>query len=417
MAEQLRTTSASSHLKNRQIFKGSQNTTWPVPEGTTEVWVHVWGGGGGSTGGAEGPQPWHLVYGAGGGGGGYSRAIYYVTDTDTLSITVGGNGGTSSVTIPTQSPGSPISSTGGVTAGTDCTTAGTGGSGSITLHPTFPTYYCFTASGGAGGNNILKGYSGGGAAGSPLGVGGDGGTGHPGPGTNCAPLQGANAGGGIGGSNGVITMASMICTCSGPDGGGYAAPYAGSIRTFNVVGGSALQSNAQVQFSQSACMQTSPAGIQLGFRGHKGAVVGSVGHYDLKVATSETHISSPNPQPWNPAPVQTYCQRLVNYSRNTTSGVEWFYVEDIVGSSGYFSPLSSNCSNLAKTGDGAGGTASGLAAMNHANTNGGLLGGGGGRGCHPGYPNTGASSGGCAGGSGGTCNPLPGTPGAVILYW
>ena len=27
------------------------------------------------------------------------------------------------------------------------------------------------------------------------------------------------------------------------------------------------------------------------------------------------------------------------------------------------------------------------------------------------------SSGGCAGGSGGTCYPVPGTPGAVIIYW
>jgi hypothetical protein len=29
----------------------------------------------------------------------------------------------------------------------------------------------------------------------------------------------------------------------------------------------------------------------------------------------------------------------------------------------------------------------------------------------------GGMTGGCAGGSGATCTPVPGTPGAVIIYW
>ena len=101
------TTSAGSHLNNRCIFTGPQtNTPWPVPKGTTEVHVHVWGGGG-----AACQTP--LSYGRGGGGGGYARTSLIVDDTDSLSITVGGNAGTSSVTVPTQTPGSPITALGG----------------------------------------------------------------------------------------------------------------------------------------------------------------------------------------------------------------------------------------------------------------------------------------------------------------
>ena len=413
MAEQLRTTSVSSHLKNRQVFKGSQSTTWQVPEGTTEVWVHVWGGGGGSCGGRDAAQPFCPYYASGGGGGGYSRAIYYVTDTDTLSITVGGTGGTSSVSVPTQTPGSPLSATGGSTSGDKCA-GGTGGTGSVTLNPTFPTYYCFTASGGNGGSNLCPngmGFAGGGAAGSPLGVGGNGGDGY---GNNspccciCADGCRTNGGGGIGGSNGMLMGAQLI----NPEG-------IGTELTFNISGGSALQQNAQVQSTASVCRYGciyQPT-VQCGLCCQCGALVGSVGSYQVVTTTIDKYASNVSPL--------SYCNSRNRgyYSRNTTSGTDWFYVEDIAGSSGFLTPLSITCTSTVPTGDGAGGGGGSSSYSDTPSsivgTNGGFLGGGGGFNALsiPSYPNTGASSGGCAGGSGGSDTPISGTPGAVIIYW
>lgn len=206
---------------NRRIFYGPGSCTWTVPSGTTSVEVHAWGGGG------AGAPPSQSCRG-GGGGGGYARAEYVVTDSDTLAITIGGEGGTSSITIPTQSPGSPVSATGGNSSSSG--TGSPGGGGTVTLASPQPTAYCFTASGGTGGNSecvisclnptctpgyctLWIGYGGGGAAGSPQGTGGDGGIGC---GNGCrggggggigGPGCGSHAGGSRGGAAGSCTGA------------------------------------------------------------------------------------------------------------------------------------------------------------------------------------------------------------------
>ena len=435
MAEQLRTTSTSSHLKNRRIFTGGQSTTWQVPEGTTEVWVHVWGGGGSSCGVAQACCPQCLCpkTGAAGGGGGYSRAIYSVTDADTLSITVGGDGGTSSVTIPTQTPGSPLSATGGGSA-SSATSGGSGGTGSITLNPTFSTYYCMTASGGSGGAQYSPsccGYGGGGAAGSPLGPGGNGMDGVPNgqttydPGNYCCwnyCTADGGSGGGIGGSNGVImvTPDKINCTtfqCTSP--GSITTQIVCTICRFQLTGGSALQTNAQIMLCNG---DMTPGGVPSA----NGNIFGSVGNFDAQVLTCNT-ISCGICVNVNCAGCPKIIYNSTNltkssYLSNTTSGIDWFYVEDIAGSSGYFNYATPQRTNLSLVGDGAGGAGGAVGPTSNA----GFLGGGGGRGCDicnttynpPANPGTCPfSCGGCAGGAGATCVPVPGTPGAVIIYW
>jgi len=194
--------SSKPRKQNREVFIGPTPAfSWTVPSGTTEVEVHVWGGGGNGNGG-------------GGGGGGYARAIYSVTSADTLSITVGGSGGTSSVTIPTQSPISPISATGGTTSPSGTTSpGGTGGSGSVSLSPLHSTSYCKIATGGTGGTGgyapgtFCSACGGGGAsAGSPFGDGKNGGcsiTCGGGSGGASALVDGVGGVGGSGGKGGL----------------------------------------------------------------------------------------------------------------------------------------------------------------------------------------------------------------------
>ena len=183
------TPSPSSRVR-RRIF--TSPSTLVVPDSTTLVEAHVWGGGGGS------PTP------AGGGGGGYATGQYVVTGGETFSITVGGLGGTSSVTCPSLSPNRPLSATGGspATAGNSSNwTGGSGGTGAA--DPLLQERY--TASGGTGGPasggyigngvNAPDTIGGGGAAGSLLGTGGNG--------QGTAPPTDSAGGGGIGGTRGV----------------------------------------------------------------------------------------------------------------------------------------------------------------------------------------------------------------------
>lgn len=160
--------------ERREFITGPSTRTWPVPPGVSEIEIHVWGGGG------EG-----ALNGGGGGGGGYSRARLSVTPTDSLSITVGGNAEPSYVSIPTQSPVSPIHAGAGCpgTAGSNGAAAGgAGGVGISTLAPTQPQVYCFSATGGTGGSGYYSptpasATGGGGAsAGSPHGNGKNGAT-------------------------------------------------------------------------------------------------------------------------------------------------------------------------------------------------------------------------------------------------
>lgn len=207
---------------NRRIFYGPGTCTWTVPSGTTSVQVHVWGGGGAATGAPTAQQ-------GGGGGGGYARAEYAVTDSDSLAITIGGVSGTSTVTIPTQSPSSPVEGGGG--ASSTSAVGGAGGNGTVTLGSQHPTSYCFTASGGCGGDSSpcfancanptqrpavthkWTGTGGGGAAGSPRGPGGCGGLGCAAVGSGFRTAGGGGiakcAGGGVcgaGGSRGVCGL-------------------------------------------------------------------------------------------------------------------------------------------------------------------------------------------------------------------
>lgn len=360
---------------NRRIFYGPGSCTWTVPSGTTSVEVHAWGGGG------AGAPPSQSCRG-GGGGGGYARAEYVVTDSDTLAITIGGEGGTSSITIPTQSPGSPVSATGGNSASSG--TGSPGGGGTVTLASPQPTTYCFTASGGTGGNSecviscltptctpgyctLWVGYGGGGAAGSPQGTGGNGAGG-------CGNVYHGGGGGGIG----------------GPGCGSHAGGSRGG--------------------SGGACT---------------GAGAGKISLYNSNQAGGETGATRAD------------CREDV-----------WWRVEDIGGAGGLgWGPgtINSELNNVAPMagGKGAGGGGGGIAFGTRPTgllitcswvgaqaAKGGILGGGGGGflvcQCRPScstcfapvanycYGNDPKASGGIAGGSGGgAC----GTPGMVVIYW
>ena len=397
--QQYYTTSAGSHLKNREIFKGSQSATWPVPEGTTEVHVHVWGGGGGS---CKGPA----VGGRGGGGGGYARASLAVTDADTLSITVGGDAGTSSVTVPTQSPGSPISATGGSAGQCAQSTGAAGGTGTVALAGTQNQYYCMTASGGVGSRSDTPSsnpaYGGGGAAGSPFGVGGDGGYG-------CSA-----GGGGIGAapgntrwgqfwrfyatySDGNCGTTCCIFTCAG-----------GSMLTGNLTwicqcvegcaGGGLITPNSPWYTPSASIVGTDATTL----------TVGSVGCNEF---LQNICMSGSNTQGTTfPVGPQQLTTTYIGPQRNTSMGDEWFYVEDMAGAAAYNSTVKYNSNEgcIAASGAGAGAQAC------HGGA--GVLGGGALTcvGCEPN-----SASAGCAGGSGSPiqAGSLPGTPGMVIIYW
>ena len=363
------TTSAGSHLNNRCIFTGPQTSTpWPVPEGTTEVHVHVWGGGGGA---CHTPS----AYGRGGGGGGYARASLVVTDSDSLSITVGGSAGTSSVTVPTQSPGSPISATGGGNA--TSTDRGAGGAGTVALAPTQCQWYCYTATGGAGGKSeICQNFAGGGAAGSPRGTGGYGGHDRSG------------GGGGIGGSPGRNYREFEVACNPHP------TNYQQKANVQIYGGGSALQArfvNACTNCQLQGCIarpwqgSTTPSlSVEFGF----------VGCSSFTNAAFNKGGSAPNEA--------VFTKYYGNKSLNKAMDDEWFYVEDMAGSAqgNWSSPIFSHCTTQGPAGAGAGGYASSCA---------GVLGGGG----------NACGSGGCAGGqgSGPQAGFHPGTPGMVVIYW
>lgn len=193
---------APERKKHRRIFQGNTGITtftWPAPDNTTEVEVHCWGAGGSGN------------YMGGGGGGGYVTHVFPVSSGDVFQITIGASpGGTSSVSIPTQTPSSPISATGGGQAGGSPPGTGTpapGGVGSFTIAPGISTARTFTAPGGSGGTSTNAAYNptfaapvnhgGGGAAGTPQGKGGDGSPGGGGGGIG-RPGYGTAGGGSIG---------------------------------------------------------------------------------------------------------------------------------------------------------------------------------------------------------------------------
>lgn len=379
------TTSAGSHLNNRCIFTGPQtNTPWPVPKGTTEVHVHVWGGGG-----AACQTP--LSYGRGGGGGGYARTSLIVDDTDSLSITVGGNAGTSSVTVPTQTPGSPITALGGGNGSENA--AGAGGTGNVVLSPHQCSWYCYTATGGNGGISLIcTAVAGGGAAGSPRGTGGNG------AGDQCG------SGGGIGGSPG-LTYRCFNIACN-PNGVG--SQQTEKVYTWN--GGSALQAR---QFS--GCDHCAARGlIQRPYSGIPDTPTavtefGAVGcsRFTNSAFITEDSIGGGAGTPTDDAVFTCYDG---NNSMNKSMDTEWFYVEDMAGASNanWQSPMFTHNIPCSPSGAGAG-------AAIHSHGTAGVLGGGG---CSDGSSTPGSNAG-CAGGSGSApaAGVTLGTPGMVIIYW
>jgi len=388
------TTSAGSHLNNREIFygpatPGSTPYTWPVPSGTTEVHVHVWGGGG----------PGHYLSwaGAGGGGGGYARAPYTVTDSDTLAITVGGAAATSSVTIPTQSPTgstSPVSATGG-SIGNAPSNGGVGGSGAVTLNPTFPHYYCMTANGGCGGwgTGFPVTQGAGGAAGSPLGTGGDGGWG-------CSTF-----GGGIGQAPGNNRHKQEYHYCVGGTG-----PYTTVGTIYACHGGNYLTGRKSgCYYNPDNYSNYTPSSGSTG--DYSTIVLGSVGCSNF-METIKTCWHC-----WNPASyILSTCPGgfTRTYSApeaNTSRGSEWFYVEDMAGAGGYQYTTPTSDIIQSDAGAGAGGGPQGQA---------GILGGG--SQCN--NVNWALPTSAGYGGGGGSNNSAPapqgphtGGAGLVILYW
>jgi hypothetical protein len=432
-ATQLATTSTPGNKRNRQIFYGPSVQSWSVPSSITEVEVHVWGGGGGGNG---------TACSGGGGGGGYARTRYKVSSTDILCITVGGDGGTSSVTIPTQSPISPMSATGGSNAqalnpacctsstlnplscatGCGCLYGGSGGTGSVSLGPTQPRSYCFTASGGLGGTGVyycrifdpaypvvsdqgrcdLRSLAGGGgSAGSPRGPGGKGG------GQQCfaeeADRLSAGGGGGIGGDAACIAFAPWEGCSWASDGGGS--------RTFSM----------KMCLSEISGPNGGSSDIIAGGAGK------NVNYYTFGYGGGTV-------------PTDYVTDLHVEYApcKNDT----WFSVEDIGGAGGLANSPFRNLryGHLSDGGSGAGGGGSSLERVGSPtplfglegciNTryvagNGGFLGGGGGGSLKCNVYVTPTPSiaseinyggkGGAGGGSGGITTP--GTPGVVIIYW
>jgi len=225
--------------KNRKIFAGAQSVIWTAPPNTSEVDVHVWGGGG--HGYSKGPsQPGNNLQG--GGGGGYTSNTFVVGSGSTIGVSVGGTAGTSTATITNPVGVSTLTSTGGQPGepGTPAPTRGVGGGGSYTLHPSEPSAFVFTASGGKSyQNNIdspsypqpLKdngtGAQGGGGAGFIYGPGGNGGvvppTYAPNPTFFSIPqnriVMSGSGGGGIRGNGGFGLNFDPPFT-GGPGGGG-----------------------------------------------------------------------------------------------------------------------------------------------------------------------------------------------------
>jgi hypothetical protein len=134
--------------------------TWKVPAGVDAVRVRLWGGGGRS----------------GGGGGGFAlKAIYGLSGTTSVLISVGYGGNGTTTSGGTSSFGSFVSATGGINS---TAAGGTGSGGDI------------NTSGGSGSGG---GAGGGGGAGSIFGNGGS----SPSSGANAIPNYGGGGAGNV----------------------------------------------------------------------------------------------------------------------------------------------------------------------------------------------------------------------------
>tara|TARA_Y100000004_G_scaffold74021_1_gene83147 strand:- start:971 stop:2170 length:1200 start_codon:yes stop_codon:yes gene_type:complete len=385
--------------KNRKIFAGSQSVIWTAPSNTSEVDVHVWGGGGhGYSAGVSQPAQNRM----GGGGGGYTGNTFVVGAGSTIGVSVGGTAGTSTATITNPVGVSTLTSTGGQPGNPSipAPTRGFGGSGSYTLHPEEPTAFVFTASGGKSPQNYFdspnmsasnpssQGCMGGGGAGFIYGPGGNGGSVPP----HYAPHPT------------FFPTSPTRYSQSGTGGGGFRGD-----------GGFAL--------AYDPPPQQGPGGAGGGFMP---GMIGSKDPYWGAVALGGAGISG--------------ARMSIGQQDTNLTDVEWFYLEDIQGyggaTGGVFgvspSPDASNpISDIARDGlaGGGGGGASRNLQYNQNNSqvnagNGGMFGGGGG-----GTINSGGGNGGLAGGGGGgkwSSTQTPGLPtnvsgaggeGVIIIYY
>ena len=216
--------------KNRKIFLGpGSNVTWTAPPSTSEIEVHVWGGGGHGGAGSPGEGK------EGGGGGGYVGNTFQVIGGSTVVVSAGATANTSTAVITNPNGPSTLTATGGTPGGpyVPAPTRGNAGSGSYSLHPAEPTAYVFTASGGHSRNSgpdwpapvqAENAPSGGGGAGFIYGPGGNGGyvPNHFGPQYPAIPSQKLSAspgGGGIKGRGGFTLAASPFPNGAGGIGG------------------------------------------------------------------------------------------------------------------------------------------------------------------------------------------------------
>jgi hypothetical protein len=170
--------------------------TFTIPTGVTAIKMTIVGGGGaaGAGGGIN------IASGGGGGGGAAIKFLTGLTPGNTLTVTVGAAGGTSSVASGTQSI-TPVSATGGATGTASNGFAAAGGSGGVGSNGDI------NIGGGGGGSAfyvnvvcVLSGFPGAGGA-SILGGGGAGVTAGAG---NAGRVYG---GGGSGGYNGAAAGA------------------------------------------------------------------------------------------------------------------------------------------------------------------------------------------------------------------
>jgi hypothetical protein len=212
--------------KTKVVFNGTgADQSWTVPTGVSNIFVKMWGAGGGP-GRASG---WS--YGANGGGGGHTRGLLSVTPGLVLTARVG-SGGAAAIFANSYGGG------GGASVNADVTYGGQGGGGTYLLNGTTP----LLIAGGGGGGGTSRAWDGniGGAGGGITGQRGespyDGKANHAGTG-GTQTAGGSSAGGAN--TVGALYTGGKPSTNSygGGGGGGYYGGGGGSFSEANTMGG------------------------------------------------------------------------------------------------------------------------------------------------------------------------------------
>lgn len=220
--------------------------TWVCPTGVTSVTVDCWGGGGGSTGGSFGGS------GRGGAGGGaYSQKVNIAVtpgNSYTVTVGVGGTGGSVGSGAGTDGGDSWFSTTGTVLAKGGGTTGTGGASGSGVGNTKFSG-----GDGGACADNTGAFGGGGGGGGGTTGNGGNG-TASSGVSTNGVGGTGTSVGGGRGGDGGSGSGVAIRGGGGGGADGGAGAPNGarGEVQITYIGIGFDASSNSGYQAAQSS---------------------------------------------------------------------------------------------------------------------------------------------------------------------